>query len=98
MGEKGDAMTEFVGFVHVVRCQEDRGSLGTELPNQVAEIPRRCRIETACRFIEKEDAWLVDQRSCNQQSLLHTGRIGFDTSVRGVGEIELCQQVVGSLV
>src|SRR5207245_11109790 len=63
-----DAMA-MVGFVEIVRRNEQRHAGGRELIDQVPEMPARERIDAARRLVEKYDRRLVKEGASEGQPL-----------------------------
>src|SRR5579875_33443 len=92
--QEGDPVAEIVGFVHVVRRQEDRRSLTAQLLDQIVKVLGRGRVETARRLIQEENARIVDQRAGDQKTLLHTAGVILELPIRRAGEVDALQQLI----
>ena len=59
-----------LGFVHVVRGDEQRDALGGELEQQIPQLAARHRVDAGGRLVEEDDARLVHQRGAEREPLL----------------------------
>src|SRR5688500_322747 len=60
-----DAVTEPLGFLHVVRGENDCLTLGLELRDEIPELAARLWIEAGCRLIEEEQVRVTYHRAGN---------------------------------
>ena len=54
------------------------------------------RVEAGGRLVEEEHARLVDERHREVEAAPHAARVGADAAVRGVGEVDALEQLVGA--
>ena len=64
-----NVIAENLGFLHVMRRQNNRRAIRADAFYKVPEISSRLWIKPGRRFIEKNHAWPIDQRDCQQQAL-----------------------------
>ncbi len=57
----GHAVAEDLGFVHVMRGEDDRFALALDQPHQIPEVAPGLGIEAGRRLVEKEDLRVVHQ-------------------------------------
>src|SRR6266404_4919168 len=71
----GDALTELLGFVHIVRGKQDSHTLLVERSNAVPDEKPGLRIKAIGGFVEKQHIWCVHERAGEHQSLRHATRV-----------------------
>jgi hypothetical protein len=72
--DDGDAIAQALGFVHVVRREEDRPSAALQVAEDVPHLAARLRIEARRRFVEKKQLRIAYQGRGNGQTLLLSAR------------------------
>src|SRR5882762_3353701 len=65
----GHAITQALGFLHVVRREEDRPARHLELADDLPQLAPRLRIEPSRRFVEKEQLGPADERARHGEAL-----------------------------
>ncbi len=68
--DDGHAITQQLGFVHVVRRQQDGAALGSVPRQQVPQLAARLRVEPGRRLVEKQQVGLSHQRAGQREPLL----------------------------
>ena len=68
------SVAQSLGFVHVVRRQQDRAAGFLEFLDEVPQLTPRLRIETGRRFVEKEQIGIADERAGEREALLLAAR------------------------
>ena len=71
MVNDGDAIAHLVRLCHVVRCEQYGSTrlLRLECAHTIAHVARGRNVETDRRLIEKENPWVVEERSRKVQLL-----------------------------
>ena len=64
------AIAELLGFVHVVRRQQDRAPGPLELVDEIPELPAGLRIESGRRLVEEQEVRIADERAGEREPLL----------------------------
>src|SRR5688572_6163403 len=64
------AIAEKLRLLHVVRRHQDGAAIGPELIQQSPQLPSRLRIESGCRFVEKEQVGVTGQGAGQREALL----------------------------
>ena len=72
--DDGHAVAQPLGFVHVVRGQQDGAALGAEAVEDVPQLPPRLRIEAGRRLVEEQQVGVAGQRAGHRQALLLPAR------------------------
>jgi hypothetical protein len=67
-----DAIAQTLGFLHIVRGEHDRFSLGAKRGNEIPELPTRLWIETGGRLIEEEEVGVANHGARDGEPLLLT--------------------------
>ena len=98
--DDADPVGQHVGFLEVLRGEEDRhAQLGVEPAYLFPHLDPADRIEARGRLVEEEHLGVVHQRRGQVESALHATRVGRDASVERVAEIdhpgELAQSLIG---
>src|SRR5690348_5311995 len=94
MVDDGDAVAESLGFVHVVRGEENRAARGLEFLDEIPDLAARLRIESGRRLVEEEQIRITDDRARNRQPLLLTAGQFSDTTVALLVELHESDDVV----
>src|SRR5262249_17967860 len=72
--------------VEVVGCQDQNRAARGEGPKSVANRLNRAIVETRERFVEEQQAWLVEQRAFEREPLPHSARKLRHRVVCAIGE------------
>src|SRR6476646_11528147 len=83
-----------LGFVHVVRRENDRPTEPLELGDQVPELPPRLRVEARRRLIEEYQVGVADDRAGEREPLLLPARELSDAGVALLIELHHMDHVV----
>ena len=67
--QQRNMFAELCGFLHIVGGEENSHSFIPEFLQQLMDLAGSGRIQTACRFVEKENLWPVENGSCQNQPL-----------------------------
>ncbi len=73
-----DAVTDRVGFEHVVSGQEDGRAFVDQATDQAAQLARADGIKPDGRLVEEQHFGRVQQTAREMQSLLHAARVALD--------------------
>ena len=65
----GNVVAQDLRFVHVMRCQNDRGAVSANTLHQFPEVAACLWVQAGRRLVEKNQAWTIDQRNGKQQAL-----------------------------
>src|SRR5439155_9374757 len=99
--DDGDAVAETLGFIHVVRREQNSPSLRSEAAQDVPELPARLRIEPGRRLVEKEQLRVADEGARVGQPLpLPAGEL-YNIRIRFLGQPDALHhriRIVPSLV
>src|SRR5258706_5324110 len=87
-----DTMANFLGDTDAVGREEHRRAAGGEGTKEIFERARALRVHADHRFVDDQDARLVNQRGANHQALLHAVRIAFDQFVAPRGQLQPFQK------
>ena len=94
-----DAVRHAVGFVHVVRGQEDGHAFGlVQMLDVRPELIAALRIEAERRLVEKQDLGRVQQAARDLEAPLHAARELLHERVAAVPQLEQLQQPLDPLV
>src|SRR5207237_1272241 len=74
MAKESDAVAEPVRLIKVVRAQEDRPPFAAQRDDELADRLGGVGVQAGRRFVEKEDARLVQRRARDGHLLLHAAR------------------------
>src|SRR5205807_7242187 len=83
-----DARTQSLYFFHVVAGIDDGEALAVQAPHFLKDVIARLGIDPRRRFIEKEQAWAVDESRAEIQTALHTAGKGFGPLVGAIVEAD----------
>src|SRR6266704_1447797 len=91
-----DLLAQRLGFLHVVRGQQDRLPLGVQHPQDVPEVSPGLRVEPGGRLVQEQHVRPVHQGPRDQQPLgLPAGQVG-GHRLAPVREPEHLEQLVGA--
>src|SRR5215213_912598 len=90
----GDAVTQLLGFFHIVCCQDDRRLLVADVADRLPQRAPGGRVEPSCRFVEERYPRRIDERQSNGQSLLLSSGEGVDARAPLLLQPDQRQQVV----
>ena len=85
----GDAVGDAVHLVEVVRAKQDSSSCMTHLHDELADVARAGRVQPRRRFVEHDDAWLMDDDACQRNALLQALRKSRRALLAPVGRPEI---------
>ena len=92
-----DAVAVF-GFFHEMCRDDDRRPLGRQVRDLPPEETAGQRVDAACRFVEKEDRWFVEQGRCHGQALFVAARKAAGRHMAEAGQIEFFDDRFDALV
>ena len=75
------SVAQALGFVHVVRRQQDRPARLLELLDEVPQLPPRLRVEPGGRLVEEQQIGIADERARERQALFLSARQRDDARV-----------------
>lgn len=77
--DDGDAITEALGFFHVMGCVDDGGAAGLEFADQIENAVAALRIDTCGGFIQEQERRVVEQGGGEIEAALHAAGKALDT-------------------
>jgi hypothetical protein len=80
-----DLVRELVGFLEVLRRQQDRRALAAQVADDLPDLVPTSRIETRGRLVEEEHARLGEQAGGEVESTSHPARVGLRRPLGRVG-------------
>jgi len=87
--DHGDPRCRPVRFIHVVCSQENSDTFGpVEIPDVRPQLVAALRIETQCRFIEKQDPGRMEQAAGDFEPPLHATREPLHAIVSAIPQLE----------
>lgn len=95
--DHADTVCQLVGFIEVLSGQQNGGSAGDQILDQVPEVDPALRIYTGGRLVEKQDLGFANQRGGEIEATAHTTRVGANRTIGRIGEVDSVQDFVGSL-
>ena len=97
MVDDPDAVGEDVGFLEVLRRQEDRDAVVAAKPRDLVPQGRAAlRVEPGRRLVEEDDARTVDEGERQVEPPLHPARVRPDLAVGRAGETDAHEQLLGA--
>lgn len=90
--EYRDPVGQMIGFLEVLGGEEDRHTLGCQLPHDVPHGAPAARIQSGGRLVEEDYLRFGDQRHRQIQLPAHTAGVGRRPLTRGLHQIEPLQQ------
>src|SRR6185436_9394224 len=84
-----DTIAQTLGFLHVVRGQNDRSPFRLELGDEVPELATRLRIESGGRLVEKQQLRIPDERAGDGEPLLLSAGQSADAGQSLLAELDL---------
>ena len=84
-----DTIAQTLGFLHIVRGQDDRSPFRLELGDEVPELATRLRIESGGRLVEKQQLRIPDERAGDGEPLLLAAGQGPDARQSFLTELDL---------
>ena len=95
--DDGEPVGQLVGFLEVVRGEEDRQRLCLREPrNLVPHRDARLRVEPRRRLVEEEHARAVHQAERDVEAAAHPARVVLDDAVGGVRDADELEQLGGA--
>ena len=96
--DEGNAVGETIRLFEVLRREQHGGALGDQAAHGVPHLVAAARIQPRRRFVEKEHLGREDQAGGQVEASPHPAAVLLHALVAGVGEIELGEQVDGTLL
>jgi hypothetical protein len=97
--DDADAVGELVGFLEVLRGEEDRhAELVVEPPHLLPHAGAADGIESGGGLVEEQDVGVVHERGGEVEPPAHATRVGADATVERVAEVDQCAQVDQALL
>ena len=96
--DDADTVCQGVGFVEVLRRQEDGHPEFRVEPSDLR--PHRhpaVRVETGCRLVKKEHLGVVDEGGGEVKTTLHSSRVGSDSTVDGGSDVNQIEDLAESV-
>jgi len=88
----GDAVTERLGFFHVMGGQHDGAPLGMDLVDKVPQVAARLRVEAGRGLVQEHEIGRVDEGGGDGEPLLLAAGELADGGPRLVGQADFRQQ------
>ena len=82
---------ELIGFIHIMRSQQNRQPLGVESADAFPQEQARLGIEIIGRLVQKQNVGRVHQRARNHQPLRHSTGVAVNLFMFPVAQPELIQ-------
>ena len=98
MVDDHDQVGELVGLVQVLGGQQHRRPGRGQRADGVPGDHAAARVETGRRLVKKQDARPGHQARGQVEAPPHAARVRLDPAVRRVGQVELIQQLSGTLL
>ena len=95
--EDGDPVGELVGLIEVLRGEEHGRAVVGQALHDLPHRATTARIKAGGRLVEKDDLRRADQRHRQVQTATHPTRVRHRDPVRGIGQLELLEQLVNAL-
>ena len=92
--DDADAVGHLLGFVDVVRGQDDRDAGSLQPAHQRPHVAPQLDVDAGGRLVEEQDARLVRQRLGDQHAALHAARERHDLAVLLVPQREVAQHLL----
>jgi hypothetical protein len=93
--QHGDAVGELVGFVEILRGQQDRDPVGGQASDDLPHGLAASRVEPGGGFVEEDDPWSPDQGHGQVEPAAHPARVGGCHLPGRLEQIEPVEQVGG---
>ena len=91
--DDADSTGELIGLFEVLGGEEDRRAVfGVQAAHLIPNGGARKWVKACRRLVKEEDLRLVDQRECEVKTAAHPTRVGPDTAVGGVGDVNLFEE------
>src|SRR5579862_1261592 len=94
MIDDGEATTKALGFVHVMRGQQDCAARTLECTNDVPELAAALRIEAGGGLVEEKNFGISDESRCDGETLALAARELPDPGVGFFGELKFVENLV----
>jgi hypothetical protein len=88
-----DLVRELVGFLEVLRRQQDRRALAAQVADDLPDLATTPGIEACRRLVEEEDARLREQTGREVELQSHATRVGLRRPVGSIRELEALEQL-----
>jgi hypothetical protein len=92
--DHSDPVREPVGFVQVLRGQEDSRPTGHQCPQRIPQVDPAPDVEAGRRLVEEEHRRPRDERGREVEAAAHASGVGADKPFRGFGEVEVPKELV----
>ena len=89
-----DPVAQLLGFLEVMRGQDDRDALAVQLADVVPQLPAELDIDPRGRLVEHQDRRRMDHRLGDQQPPLHAARQRARIGIGLVGQMHRGEQLV----
>ena len=86
--DDGDPISQPVGLVQVLRCEQERRTTGYELPDNVPHGEATSRVEPRCRLFEEEHGRREHEARREAETATHAARVRLHQPGCGVHEVE----------
>src|SRR5690242_6993540 len=76
--DDGEAITEALGFVHVMRGEQNCASVALKDADDIPQLAPALRVQAGRWFIQEQNFWITHQRGRDCQTLpLATGKFAY---------------------
>ena len=90
-----DVAGQAVGFLEVLRGQQDRRAVADQLLDGDPQALAALGVQPGGRLVEEEDRRVRHQRGGQVQPPAHAARVGLQHAITGAGQAEFLEQLVG---
>jgi len=93
MVEERDPVGELIGFLQVLRGEEDRDPAGHQIADDLPHGAAAARVQAGGRLVEEDDAGVADQGHREVEPPAHAAGVGSSRFACRVGQAELAEQL-----
>jgi hypothetical protein len=94
--ENRDPVGELVGFLQVLRRQEDRHAAGHEVSDDLPHRAPAAWVQASGRLVEEDDAGITDQAHREVEPTPHAAGVGSGRLLGRLDQIETLEQIAGA--
>lgn len=94
MIDDGDAIAQFLGFLEIVRGQQDRGADGVQLTHVLPQVLTKAHVHACGGLVEHDDRRRMHEGLADQEAPSHPARQRAGIGVGFVGEADDVQDLV----
>ena len=93
-----DVARQLVGFLEVLRREQDVGAVGDQVPDRTPQVHAATRIEPGGGLVEQQELRPAHQAGAEVETAPHATGVGAHEAVAGVGEIQSLEHLRGGAV